>query len=91
MPYNTTDVLCINLDNKSGALASVAEKLAKTISIFPMRMSPPAQKAAKRPGVLKVADVKKAMQVLEKDHGIKVGKSQPLVRRRNLQESKQAA
>jgi hypothetical protein len=29
MPYSETDVLCVNLANKSGALATVAEKLAK--------------------------------------------------------------
>ena len=29
MPYNETEVLCVNLTNKPGALASVAERLAK--------------------------------------------------------------
>jgi hypothetical protein len=29
MPYSETEVLCVNLTNKSGALAVVAEKLAK--------------------------------------------------------------
>ena len=29
MPHNETDVLCVTLDNKSGALATVSEKLAK--------------------------------------------------------------
>lgn len=29
MPYNETDVLCLNLANESGALADAAEKLAK--------------------------------------------------------------
>ncbi len=29
MPHNETEVLCVSLDNKSGALATVAEKLAK--------------------------------------------------------------
>src|SRR4030043_1078543 len=30
MPYSETNVLCITLTNQSGALASVAEKLAKS-------------------------------------------------------------
>jgi len=81
MPYNTTDVLCVYLDNKSGALASVAEKLARAHINISYAYVTAGAKGGKTTGVLKVADVKKAMKVLEKDHGVKVGKSQPLVRR----------
>ena len=81
MPYNTTDVLCVYLDNKSGALATVAEKLARAHINISYAYVTAGAKGGKTTGVLKVADVKKAMKVLEKEHGIKVGKSQPLVRR----------
>jgi len=83
MPHNATDVLCLFLDNKSGALASVAEKLAKSHINISYAYVTAGAKGGKTTGILKVADVKKAMRVLEKDHGIKVGKSQPLVRRPN--------
>ena len=81
MPYNSTDVLCVELDNRSGALASVAEKLAKAHINISYAYVTSGAKGGKTTGVLKVADVKKAMRVLEKDHGVKVGKSQPVVRR----------
>ena len=81
MPYNSTDVLCVYLDNKSGALASVAEKLARAHINISYAYVTAGAKGGKTTGVLKVADVKKAMRVLEKEHGIKTGKSQPLVRR----------
>ena len=81
MASNTTDVLCLTLDNRSGALASVAEKLARNHINISYAYCTAGAKGGKTTGILKVADVKKAMKILEKDHGIKVGKSQPLVRR----------
>ena len=81
MPFNATDVLCINLDNQSGALASVAEKLAKNHINISYAYCTAGGKGGKTTGVVKVADVKKAMRILEKDRGIKVGKSQPQLRR----------
>jgi len=80
MPYNETDVLCVTLDNKAGALASVAERLAKNHINIAYAYCTAGAKGGRTTGVLKVADVRKAMKVLEKGHR-KVSKSQPLVRR----------
>ena len=80
MPYNETDVLCINLANKSGALAVIAEKLAKSHINISYAYCTAGAKGGRTTGVLKVADVKKAMKVLEKDQK-KPSKSKLAVRR----------
>ena len=80
MPYNETEVLCINLDNKSGALAAVAEKLAKSHINIGYAYCTAGAKGGRTTGVLKVADVKKAMRILQQNHK-KNRKSQPVVRR----------
>ncbi len=80
MPYNETEVLCINLDNKSGALAAVAEKLAKNHINIGYAYCTAGAKGGRTTGVLKVADVKKAMRILQQNHK-KNKKSQPVVRR----------
>jgi len=80
MPYNMTDVLCVNLDNKPGALAAVAEKLAKSHINISYAYCTAGAKGGRTTGVLKVADVKKAMKILEQNHK-KTSKSQPVVRR----------
>lgn len=82
LSYNETQVLCVNLDNKSGALASVAEKLAKSHINITYAYCTAGGKGGRTTGVLKVADVKKAMKVLEKSHGKdNSSKSHPVVRR----------
>lgn len=80
MPYNETQVLCVALTNKAGALASVAEKLAKSHINIAYAYCTAGAKGGKTTGVLKIADVKKAMRVLQQD-GKKESKSQPVVRR----------
>jgi hypothetical protein len=80
MPYNETEVLCINLDNKSGALAYVAEKLARNHINISYAYCTAGAKGGKTTGVLKVADVKKAVKILQNDLK-KPTKSQPQVRR----------
>jgi len=80
MPYNETSVLCVSLANKSGALASVAEKLAKNHINISYAYCTAGAKGGRTTGVLKVADVKKVTRVLQKPHK-KSGKSQPVVRR----------
>jgi len=80
MPYNETDVLCITLTNESGALASVAEKLAKSHINISYAYCTAGAKGGRTTGILKVADVQKAMKLLEGIHR-KTSKSQPLVRR----------
>ena len=79
MPYNETEVLCIELTNKAGALAGVAEKLAKNHINISYAYCTSGAKGGRTTGVLKVADVKKAMKVLEKS-GKKVSKTKRVVR-----------
>jgi hypothetical protein len=80
MPYNETEVLCVNLTNKSGALAAVAEKLAKNHINISYAYCTAGARGGRTTGVLKVADVKKATKVLQQDRK-KNSKSQPVVRR----------
>ena len=80
MPYNETEVLCVNLANRSGALAAVAEKLAKNHINISYAYCTAGAKGGRTIGVLKVADVKKAMKVLD-EKTQKGSKSQPVVRR----------
>lgn len=80
MPYNETQVLCVTLQNKSGALAAVAEKLAKNHINISYAYCTAGAKGGKTTGVLKVADVKKAMRLLQREHRSQ-SKSQPVVRR----------
>jgi hypothetical protein len=67
MPYNETDVLCVNLANKSGALATVAEKLARGHINISYAYCTAGARGGRTTGVLKVSDVKKAMKLLQ-DH-----------------------
>ena len=80
MPYNETEVLCITLTNKSGALAAVAEKLAKSHIHISYAYCTAGAKGGRTTGILKVANVQKAMKVLQESHK-KTSKSQPVVRR----------
>ena len=80
MPYNETEVLCVNLANKSGALAAVAEKLAKNHINISYAYCTAGAKGGRTTGVLKVANVKKAMGILQQNHK-KDSKSKPVVRR----------
>ena len=80
MPYNETEVLCVNLTNKAGALAAVAERLAKNHINISYAYCTAGAKGGRTTGVLKVADVKKAIRVLQQEHK-KDSKSRPMVRR----------
>ncbi len=80
MPYNETEVLCVNLTNRAGALASVAERLAKYHINISYAYCTAGAKGGRTTGVLKVADVKKAIKVLQPNHK-NVTKSKPVVRR----------
>jgi hypothetical protein len=79
MPYNETEVLCVNLANRSGALAAAAEKLAKNHINIAYAYCTAGAKGGRTTGVLKVANVKKAMRILQQNQ--KDTKSQPVVRR----------
>lgn len=80
MPYNQTDVLCVTLANKAGAFAAVAEKLAKNHINISYAYCTAGAKGGRTTGVLKIADVKKAIRILQQNHK-KNSKSQPVVRR----------
>jgi hypothetical protein len=80
MPYSETSVLCITLANQSGALAAVAEKLAKNHINISYAYCTAGAKGGRTTGILKVANVKKAMKVLQQIHK-KDSKSRPVVRR----------
>jgi hypothetical protein len=67
LSYNETEVLCVNLANKSGALATVAEKLAKGHINISYAYCTAGAVGGRTTGVLKVSDVKKAMRLLQ-DH-----------------------
>ena len=61
LPNSETDVLCITLPNKAGALAKITQTLAEAhINIFYAYCTAGAR-GGRTTGILKVADVKKAM------------------------------
>ena len=80
MQHSESDVLSINLANKSGALAVVAEKLAKNHINISYAYCTAGAKGGRTTGILKVADVKKAMKVLQQGPR-RSKKSRPVVRR----------
>jgi hypothetical protein len=72
--------LCVTLTNQSGALASVVEKLAKSHINISYAYCTAGAKGGRTTGILKVANVQRAMKILQETH-IKTSKSQPVVRR----------
>jgi hypothetical protein len=70
----------VNLTNKAGALATVAERLAKNHINIAYAYCTAGAKGGRTTGVLKVANVKKAMRILQQGQK-KDSKSQPMVRR----------
>ena len=65
MQYNETNVLCINLPNHAGALASVTQKLAEAHISISYAYCTAGARGGRTTGVLKVADVKKAIKILQ--------------------------
>ena len=80
LPFNETEVLSVTLNNESGALAAVAEKLAKNHINISYAYCTAGAKGGRTTGVLKVANVDKAIKTLEQNIK-KETKSKPLVRR----------
>jgi hypothetical protein len=60
-----TDVLCLTLSNQPGALAAVATLLAESHININYAYCTAGARGGKTTGILKVADVKKAMKILE--------------------------
>ena len=80
MPYSETKVLCVNLSNRPGALAEVAEKLAKSHINIAYAYCTAGARGGRTTGVLKVVDVEKAVKILTAKND-RSGKSRPTVRR----------
>jgi hypothetical protein len=80
MPFNETDVLCINLANRSGALAAVAEQLAKNHINISYAYCTAGARGGRTTGVLKVADLDRAIKVLQ-PRVPQRPKSKPVIRR----------
>ncbi len=79
MPYNETDVLCVNLANRAGALATIAERLAKGHINISYAYCTAGARGGRTTGVLKVSDVRKAMKLLQNHN--KESREPPAVRR----------
>jgi len=80
MPFRETKVLCVNLSNQPGALAEVAEKLAKHHINIAYAYCTAGASGGRTTGILKVADVEKAVKILQAKTG-KSSKSGPTIRR----------
>jgi len=65
MQYSETDVLCVTLSNQPGALAAVTQRLSEAHINIAYAYVTAGARGGKTTGVLKVADVKKAMRVLQ--------------------------
>ena len=80
MAYDQTDVICVTLSNKPGALAEVVEKLARHHINIAYAYCTAGAKGGKTTGVLKVANVKKTVKILE-EKTVTRTKSHPTIRR----------
>jgi hypothetical protein len=67
MQFNETDVLCLNMPNKAGALADVTAKLATSHINIAYAYVTAGARGGRTTGILKVADMSKAMKVLSGD------------------------
>jgi hypothetical protein len=74
LPFSETQVLCVSLNNKSGELAILAEKLSKNHINITYAYCTAGAKGGKTTGVFKVADVKKATKILESHEQRKANK-----------------
>lgn len=81
LQFSETDVLCINLPNKAGAFADVTEKLSTAHINISYAYCTAGAKGGRTTGILKVADVKKAMKVLQGHLDIAKTKTDSTVRR----------
>lgn len=76
LQVNETEVLCVNLPNKPGALAGVAAKLSDAHININYCYVTAGARGGRTTGILRVADLKKAMKILEKA-GMKKTPTQP--------------
>ncbi|MBN2591159.1 MAG: ACT domain-containing protein [Sedimentisphaerales bacterium] len=80
LPYSETNVINMTLNNESGALATVAEKLGKNHINIIYAYCTAGARGGRTTGILKVANVEKAMKILEHSEK-KKNKSRPVVRK----------
>jgi len=81
LQFSETEVLCVNLPNHAGALATVTGKLADAHINISYAYCTAGARGGRTTGVLKVADVAKAMKVLEGHLEPKKKKTEQSVRR----------
>ncbi len=81
LQFSETEVLCVNLPNKAGAFADVTEKLAKAHINIAYAYCTAGARGGRTTGILKVADVKKAMKILQGHAPIAKTKTDNNVRR----------
>lgn len=84
MQFSETQVLCVNLPNKAGAFADAAEKLSKAHINISYAYCTAGARGGRTIGVLKVADVKRAIKVLDGTSTVahkKTSKAKKAVRR----------
>ena len=67
LQFSETDVLCLNLPNKAGALADVTAKLAAAHINIAYAYVTAGTRGGRTSGILKIADMAKAMKVLSGD------------------------
>lgn len=65
LAFNETDVLCVNLPNKAGAFADVTQKLAREHINISYAYCTAGARGGRTTGILKVADMKKAIRILK--------------------------
>lgn len=65
MQFSETQVLCVNLPNHAGAFADVTNKLSRAHINISYAYCTAGARGGRTTGILKVADVKKAIKVLE--------------------------
>jgi len=71
---NETEVLCVNLSNQAGALAKVVSRMASAHININYAYCTAGARGGRTTGILKVADVKKAMKILGKSSASGTGK-----------------
>jgi len=80
MQYDETEVLCVNLANKSGAFAAITEKLAKAHVNISYAYCTAGARGGKTTGILKVSGIEKAMKILSGTTKKSQTKSKPTTR-----------
>lgn len=70
VPVNETEVICVNLSNQPGALADITAELAQAHININYAYCTAGARGGRTTGILKVADVKKALKVLQQVHKV---------------------